>query len=402
MVAGRGDAMRELHRRHILGVLREHGPSSRADLMRATGLSRPTIASIVTDLLGTSAVREVGKDSSGTRRGRPSQLLALTPPRGRALSVDIGHTHVRTIVADASGHVVQERVVTFEQRVAVEQALSEAAGLIAEVATAAKVDTDGVIGATVGLPSPVDLAGRPVAARFGDVDPLELLGLDAYTDRIRILNDADLGAAGEAAFGSGSRFDTFIYVKISHGVGAGLILGGRLYRGRGYAGNLGHIRVADDGDVCICGNRGCLETVASSAALLRALQPAHAGVSLGFADLVRLANAGDHGTRALLVDSGRTIGRALSTLVTTLNPDAIVVGGALGSLRGPVLRGVQDALDRYTQPAALHDLVVTGAGCGVHAEALGGIAVAFGLVEDFGSAAGRSPHQAQDMEEELT
>lgn len=394
MVAGHGDAVRELHRSHIFGLLREHGPSSRGDLMRATGFSRPTIASIVAELLGTSAIREVGKDASGTRKGRPSRLLALTPPRGLALSVDIGHTHVRTIVADASGHVVQERVVTFEQRLAVEQALGEAAGLVAEVATAAKVDGDGFVGATVGLPSPVDLAGRPVAPWFGDHDPLEFLGLDAYTDRIRILNDADLGAAGEAAFGSGSRFGTFVYVKISHGVGAGLILGGRLYRGRGYAGNLGHIRVADDGDVCICGNRGCLETVASSAALLRALQPAHPGVSLGFADLVRLANAGDRGTRALLGDAGRTIGRALSTLVTALNPDAIVVGGALGSIGGPVLRGIQEALDRYTQPAAMHDLVVTGARCGVHAEALGGVAVAFGLVDDFGSAAGGRAHPA--------
>jgi predicted NBD/HSP70 family sugar kinase len=393
-----GAAVRELHRLHILGVLREHGPSSRGDLMRSTGLSRPTISNIVTDLLRTGAVREVGTNSSDTRKGRPSRLLAPAPPRGHALSVDIGHTHVRTIVADASGHVVQERVVTFEHRVAVEQALGEAAGLVAEVAAAAEVDTEGVIGATVGLPSPVDMAGRPVAAWFGDHDPLELLGLDAYTDQVRVLNDADLGAAGEAVFGSASRFGTSIYVKISHGVGAGLILGGRLFRGRGYAGNLGHIRVADDGDVCICGNRGCLETVASSAALIRALQPAHAGVSLGFADLVRLANAGDRGTQALLVDAGRTIGRALSTLVTALNPDAIVVGGALGSLGGPVLRGIQEALDRYTQPAALHDLVVAGAACGVHAEALGGVAMAFGLIEDFGTAGAGADRRVRDMQ----
>ncbi|MCO6009141.1 hypothetical protein NE236_29645 [Actinoallomurus purpureus] len=73
-----------------------------------------------------------------------------------------------------------------------------------------------------------------------------------------------------------------------------------------------------------------------------------------------LANSGDHGTRALLVDTGRTIGRAMSSLVTTLNPDAIVVGGTLGSLGEPVLRGIPDALDRYSQPAALHDPVVTG------------------------------------------
>lgn len=372
--------MRELHRVHILGVLRDHGSANRADLIRATGLSRPTISSIVTELLDDGTIREVGKYSSGTTKGRPSQLLALTPPSGHALSVDIGHTHVRAVVADSAGHVLQERVVAFAQRAGTDHALSQARRLVAEVATAAQVGPDGLIGATVGVPSPLDRSGRPAAARFAGLDLMDPLGLDSYTDRIRFVNDADLGAVGEAAFGAGSRFSTFIYVKLSHGVGAGLILGGRLFQGRGYAGDIGHIRVVDDGEVCLCGNRGCLETIASSAALLRALQPAH-DTPLAFTDLVRLADSGDPGTQALLSDAGRTIGRALAAVVTTLNPEAIVVGGALGSLGGPVVRGIQDALDRYCQPAAMRDLVVTVAACGDHAEVLGGVAVAFGLVE---------------------
>jgi hypothetical protein len=82
-VAGHGDAVRELHRSHVLGLLREHGPSSRGDLMRATGFSRPTIAGIVTELLGASAIREVGKDAPGTRKGRPARLLGC-PLKGAA------------------------------------------------------------------------------------------------------------------------------------------------------------------------------------------------------------------------------------------------------------------------------------------------------------------------------
>jgi len=373
----RGEAVRELQRTRVLDVLRDHGPASRADLMRVTGLSRPTVSSIVAELLDVSAIREIGKDPSGAK-GRPSGLLAVAPPAGRAVSVDIGHTHARVIVADATGQVVEERVAAYEQRATAAHVLGDAARLVAEVMAGA----DDIAGATVGLPSPVDLAGKPIARRFRDVDALAILGLHAYTNRVRVLNDADLGAAGEAAFGTGARFDTFLHVKISNGIGAGLILGGRLYRGRGYAGDIGHIRVVDDGEVCMCGNRGCLETVASSKALLKALQPAHHDVSLGFADLVRLADTGDRGTHALLFDAGQIIGRTLSALVTTLNPDAIVVGGALGAL-DPVRRGIHDAIDRYSQPLALHDLVVTGAGCGDRAEALGGIALAFGLVEEF-------------------
>jgi predicted NBD/HSP70 family sugar kinase len=378
----RGEAVRQLQRTRVLDVLREHGPASRADLMRVTGLSRPTVSSIVTELLDISAIRMIGKNPAGTK-GRPSGLLAVAPPAGRAVSVDIGHTHARVIVADATGLVVEERVKDYEEPATAERVLSDAARLVAKVMSGID-STAGIAGATVGLPSPVDLTGKPIARRFRDVDPLAILGLHAYTDRVRVLNDADLGAAGEAAFGAGTRFDTFLHVKISHGIGAGLILGGRLYRGRGYAGDIGHIRVVDDGEVCLCGNRGCLETVASSKALLKALQPAHHDVSLGFADLVRLAETGDRGTHALLFDAGRIIGRALSALVTTLNPDAIVVGGALGALGGPVLRGIDDTIDRYSQPLALQDLVVTEAGCGNRAEALGGIALAFGLVKEFG------------------
>jgi predicted NBD/HSP70 family sugar kinase len=375
---GRRDAVRELHRVHVLGVLRDHGSASRTDLIRATGLSRPTISTIVAELIGTGAIREVGKFSSGTSKGRPSQLLALTPPGGRALSVDIGHAHVRATIADASGHIVQERVVSFERRAAVDDTLKQGRRLISEVAAAAAVD--GLIGATVGIPSPIDLAAnRPAARRYAQLDVLKSLGLDAYTDRIRVVNDADLGAAGEAAFGAGTRFGTFIYVKIAHGIGAGLILAGRLFQGQGYAGDIGHIRVVDDGEVCLCGNRGCLETVASSAALLKALQPAH-DTQLGFSDLVRLADAGDRGTEALLSDAGRTIGRSLASAVTTLNPEAIVVGGGLGSLGGPLVHGIDEALDRYCQPAAVRNLTVTAASCGDHAEVLGGVALAFGLV----------------------
>jgi predicted NBD/HSP70 family sugar kinase len=360
------------NREHLLGVLRERGPVSRGDLIRATGLSRPTVSGIVADLLAAGAIHEVGTHTSGTK-GRPSRLLALAPPAGHALSVDIGHTHARVIVADAAGAIVRERVEQFDERLAAEQVLGTAARLVAET-----VDGD-IVGATIGLPSPVDLAGQAVARRFREIDPPALLGLDT---RIRVRNDADLGAAGEAVFGAGKDFDTFLYVKISHGVGAGLILGGRLYRGRGFAGDIGHIRVVDDGDVCLCGNRGCLETVASSKALLKALQPAHHDVSLGFDDLVRLTKSGDRGTHALLLDAGQIIGRALSALVTTLNPDAIVVGGALGVLGGPLLRGIRDAVDRYSQPIALQDLVITSAGCGDAAEVLGGIALAFDLIPD--------------------
>jgi predicted NBD/HSP70 family sugar kinase len=165
------------------------------------------------------------------------------------------------------------------------------------------------------------------------------MGLTRCTDPIRTRNDAYLGAAGEAVFGAGRQLRDFVYLKLSQGLGAGLVLVGRQYRGGGLAGNLGHVRVQDGGDVCVCGNRGCLETLVSAESLVRALQPAHPERALRVADLLWLSAAGDPGTLALLADAGRMIGRTLADVVTILNPAGIVGDGALGASGEPLLQG---------------------------------------------------------------
>ena len=155
--------------------------------------------------------------------------------------------------------------------------------------------------------------------------------------------------------------------------------GGCLACSRGIAGNIGHVRVRDDGNVCICGNRGCLETLVSARGLVAALQPAHPEQELTIADLFRFVTAGDPGAERLVEDAGRAVGRTLADVVNVLNPAAIVVGGRLSGLGELLLAGMRESIWRYSRPAAVAGLSVLRAERGERAEVLGGLALAHGV-----------------------
>jgi predicted NBD/HSP70 family sugar kinase len=379
----RPDTLREFNRHKVIAALRRLDAASRADLSRVTGLSRGTVASIVADLQREGVLRAGGRrDVPTSGPGRPPALLALAPPAGLAVGVDVGHSHVRVVVGDAEGAVVEERSADLSAGMAPGDMLAAAADLVEEIKTAQNLTARDVMAATLGLPTPMDLDGQPVTPRFRGLDLAECTGLAQLTTRIDVMNDADLGALGEAAFGAARGIDDFVFVKMSHGLGAGLVLGGRLYRGSdGLAGNIGHVRVREDGNVCICGNRGCIETLVSADSLVAALQPAHPEGDLSVADLFRLVRDGDIGARRLVSDAGGIVGRTLGEIINVLNPSAIVVGGSLSALGEPLLLGIQASVSRYSQPAASARLNVVRAECGERAEVLGALAVALGLVD---------------------
>ena len=378
---GSVDTVREFNRQRILAALRANDVVSRADLCRSTGLSRNTVASIVADLQRDGFVRETERTNGRIGgRGRPAALLTLAPAAGLAVAVDVGHGHVRVGVGDATGALVDERFRELPEGVAPRAALAAAADLVAEVTAAQDLLGRGVVGAVLGLPAPVDIDGRPATRRFDGIDPPAFVGLTALSSRVFVRNDGDLGALGEAHFGAGRGIDDLVYVKVSHGIGAGLVLGRQLYRGsRGLAGDLGHVRVREDGDVCRCGNRGCLETLVSMPALVAALRPAHPGRTLTATDLFDLVRDGDAGALVLVTDAGRTIGRTLAGVVNVLNPAAIVVGGTLSALGEPLVTGIRESIERYSQRIARVDLRVLRGECGDRAELLGGLALALGL-----------------------
>lgn len=378
MPVGSLGSLRELNRRRVVEALVHAGSASRSELARLTGLSRTTVATVVADLQERGLVRE-GQDEQVSGRGRPPVMLSLDASAGAVIGIGFGHRHVRVAVADLASRVLAEEAVEFDVDHDGVGALDLAAELASEAIEHAGVERDRIVGAGVGLPGPVDrrtgLISTPVIMQGWD-------GVHAGRELARRLdlhvevdNDANLGALGEVAYGAGRGLTDVVYVKVATGLGAGLVLGGRLHTGSiGIAGEIGHVTVAPEGALCACGNRGCLQTVAAAPTLLAQLRGAH-GADLALRDLLDLVSAGDWAARRAVADSGRAIGRVLGDICNCLNPQAVIVGGELSAAGEPLLAGIREGIDRHALPSAAQAVDVRPGVLGDRAEVLGALSL---------------------------
>jgi predicted NBD/HSP70 family sugar kinase len=236
-----------------------------------------------------------------------------------------------------------------------------------------------VIGVGMALAAPVDresgiVLTEGILPNWGGVQPaVEMqarLGLP-----VQLENDANLGALGEHVFGAGQGVHDMIYVRLSAGLGVGLILGGVPYHGRtGIAGELGHVRADPGGVICRCGNRGCLETVAAPRVIAGLLERArHEPVSVP--QLLELVRAGDRGARRAVADAGAVIGEAVAAVVNLLNPELMVFGGVLAAAGDTLLDAIRAAIDRSTVAPAARAVRVCAGTLGERAEVLGAAAL---------------------------
>jgi predicted NBD/HSP70 family sugar kinase len=385
-----GGSPRQLNRTRVLDALRRERNASRTELVRATGLSRSTVGNVVGELLERGLVVEE-PDAAQAGRGRPPVRLRLGEAAGAAIGIDFGHRHLRVAAADLSSRVLAERLAEVDVDHDAGDAIDAAVSLVDEVLADAGVAREHVIGAGVGLPGPID-------ARSGTVGSSVILpgwagfnARDALAARLRLAvevdNDANLGARAEAAYGAGRGRSDFVYVKIASGIGAGLVLGGRLHKGAtGTAGELGHVQVTPGGALCRCGNRGCLESVASVPALLALVRPTRSD-DIGVRDLLALVEAGDPGATRVVGDAGRALGRVLADLCNTLDPEAIIVGGDLGAAGTSMLDGITESIGRYALPGSARSLQVVAGELGMRAEVLGALALVITETERLPSSA---------------
>ncbi|HEX4225158.1 MAG TPA: ROK family transcriptional regulator, partial [Pseudonocardiaceae bacterium] len=298
--------LREVGRVRVLQALQETGGTSRPELVRRTGLSRATVSALSAELIGLGLVRE---DATEERRtGRPAQSLSLVPTAGYAIGVDIGHQHVRVVLCDMSGEPVWDRAVAKDVDRAPEATLDLTAELIDTALRENDIPRDRVLGIGAGIASPVRKdTGELGAASImpGWVGRAPGTELTARTGLPTLLtNDANAGALAERRYGAGRGVDNLVYIRLSAGIGAGIVTEGTLLLGAtGLAGEIGHLPVAAGGPICRCGNRGCLETVASPVAIARLLAESwHQPITP--ADLPRLIAANDRGTLRAIEDAG--------------------------------------------------------------------------------------------------
>jgi predicted NBD/HSP70 family sugar kinase len=365
----------------VLQTLVEDGAVSRADLARRTGLAPSTVSVVVADLAADGVLVEAPRvvPAGGAAVGRPSTLLTLHRRAGLAVGIDFGKRHVRVAVADLAHAVIAER----RREVAGDLPASEAAAIGAELAQAALADADGtlaeVVGVGMGLPGPIndvtgELGDSMILPGWAGVRPAEVMS-SALGLPVDVGNDANLGAMSEWRWGAGRGAGDLVYVKVSTGVGAGMILGGVPYRGwGGTAGELGHVVIEPRGSICRCGNRGCLETIAGAPAILAALRGTH-GDELTIGEAVRQAAQGDAGCRRAIADAGTAIGTAAAAICNLLNPRRIVVGGDVAAAGELLLGPLRTSLARASIRSAARDAEVVEGALADRAEVLGAVAL---------------------------
>ncbi len=395
--------LREANRRRVLDAVLAAGEPTQAGIAAATGLAPATVSNIVRQLVGTGSLTA----TTTVRGGRRVRAVRAVPPAGHVAGIDFGHRHVRvglaaadTVARTTTDGTPEPPVTLLAERDAdlpdghgADDGLDIAVALLDEAMAAAGVDRSGLRGVGVGLPAPVDdrsgAVGEPgilpgwvgvdAAARAG-----RRLGIPVAVD-----NDALLGTLAEQAWGALVGVRDAIYLKLSDGVGAGLVLDGRPYRGRaGTAGEIGHVVVGDDAGgaaggagstVCRCGNRGCLETWASTTTVVGLLEPL-LGRPLSIADVVARARGGHAPSRRVLADTGGHVGRALGGLCSVLTPARVVVGGELAQAGDLLLDPLHAALVRWALPGAAEGVEVVPARLGARAHVLGAVALAGELV----------------------
>ncbi|WP_131743126.1 ROK family transcriptional regulator [Actinomadura roseirufa] len=341
----------------VLRLIREDGVATRAELGRITGLSRPAVASRVADLIGRGLVAE--RADGPSTGGRPPARLEFNAAGGAVLVANLGQSRGQIAVCDLAGTILARAdgpAAGTSSCATLPRLLDRWADLLA----AADVDPATVRGAGLGVPDAVEHE----AGRWDGVEIRPAIrdrfGVPAHLD-----NEVNAAALGEHQAHPG--VDDLLFVKVSTGIGSGLIIGGRIQRGAlGAAGEIGHVAVPGAGGrPCRCGNLDCVEAVAGGTALL-ARSPA-----ADLPGLAELARTGDAPTVALLREAGRRIGEVVAIAVNLLNPAVVVLGGDLAGADAPLIAGLREVVYQRSTALATRSLRIEPSRLGESAGLIG-------------------------------
>jgi glucokinase-like ROK family protein len=350
-------------------------PVSRSEVAEVLGVSRSKVSLEVGRLIDLGLLVEDGlAESDG---GRRSSLLRIPRSAGLIACVDLGATStdvaLATLHGDILAHAGEPSDIKDGPRVVLDRAKELLAGLLLEQGS----EPRDVLAVGVGVPGPVEQASgllkSPPIMPDWDGFPIRSVFADEYAAPVFVdNNDVNVMALGEHRGGVGKGVDNVLFVKMGTGIGGAIIADGRLYRGtQGCAGDIGHICADPDGPVCPCGNRGCLEAIAGAPAIAaKAERCARGGASaalqlrleergrLDARDVGAAAALGDHHALDIIRESGRIVGRVLATLVSTLNPSLVIVGGGVANIGHALLAEIRSAVYRRSLPLATRNLPV--------------------------------------------
>lgn len=387
--------VKNYNKRVILDMIRfTPGGTSRAELARQVGLTRSAITTIVNDILNEDLVREA--ENGPATGGRRAIILEMNPSRGYVVGIDMGATHMGLLVSDFAARVIQEIEIPFTIEQGPQSGLQILDTQYRELLSRANLKPDDILAVGIGVPGPVNASAGVVSVPpimpGWDNYPVHSYLEDIWHCPVSLNNDAELGALGEWAYGAGRREQHLAYIKVGTGIGAGLLLDGKIYRGAtGSAGEIGHITIADHGPRCTCGKNGCLEALASGRAIARrAIEAAHSGRRTHLSsidpldgittrDVATAARLGDLISQQIISEAGRYLGIAIASLVNLFNPNVVVVGGGVAQMGDLLLEPIRQAIHDRSLWSAAQAVRVTSAILGRRSSSMGAVVQALNV-----------------------
>jgi glucokinase-like ROK family protein len=357
--AGDQPALRQRNLAALLELLRRHGLLTRTELAQLSGLNRATITRLVRELIVAGLVCEDGVQASAG--GRPAIPLRLNSQAGIIIGAEIGYAAISAIVTDFTPTILTRIEKPLHPGASHEEELEQALQVICAAYEEAGRFGRPIMGLGLGVPGLVDSATGTLlfAPNLGWTDvPLKKILEDRLNIPVLVDNVASVSALGESTFGAAQNRNVVLYLSTQGGLGGRIVTHGQILRGAsGFAGEVGHMTVADGGRRCNCGRTGCWETFASQMALLRdvserleAGEPsilrdmAPDSLQITVAMVAEAANCGDELARSALSNVGHWLGVGLANLINMLNPDLVVIGGSLSAGHRVLLPVIESVL----------------------------------------------------------
>nr|WP_315267546.1 ROK family transcriptional regulator [Microbacterium lemovicicum] len=372
---GSQSSLREANRARLVESLKRHGRLTQVELAGSTGLSPATVSNIVKELTAAGLLHT----SITSRSGRRATLVSLSRRLGLVAGVHFSSRQLHIAIADVTRTIVAQTSLPLALDHRHDAELDRLAILLSDMMESLGGGVGDLLAVGLALPAPVD-------PRTGMVSTPGLLrgweGVDIGADLasridrpVYVDSEANLGGLAEAREGSSRSVGSSVFIRVGHTISAGLVVNGDLFRGvNGKAGQIGHVTIDENGPICRCSNRGCLETYAGGPALLSLFPPSDGMHRLG--DLLQAAEDGDGSSRRVIADAGRHLGIAAASLCNLFDPELIVVGGELGQAGEILMAPMRHSLDRSALATDTGLPEIVGASFGEWAEARGAIAIA--------------------------
>jgi glucokinase-like ROK family protein len=383
--------VRKMNRSTILEELRTCHALSRSGLAANTGLNASTVSNIVNDLLNEKLIRET--DWQQPDIGRPRRMLEINPEGGCALGVEINVDYLLAILTDFTASVLWKKRVSISPDDSLEEIITKLETLIQEGISTDEASRLNQLGIGVGVPGLVDYSNGVlrVAPNLGWYDvPLLNILRNRFQVPIIVENEANAAALGEYYFGAAHGVENFIFLSAGYGLGGGIVLDGKLFRGsHGYASELGHVTFDAGGEICGCGNRGCWETFVGPRVVernvRRTLRTGAASIMRRMAEgeleqvtfdiVLEAAHQGDEVALSALHENGRYLGIGVANLINIFNPEMVVLGGALNLASPFILPVIEQTLEANALPPNKENVSIVASTHQTDASVMGAVAL---------------------------